>query len=291
MALDTQVANLHIMIKMKNVAAQTIITNAIDKIKQHGYCVLPQLYDKASISATLKLVKQQAEKNRGIEIKDMPRLDTGQETIYNLQNKDYLFISLLLKSDIIQQILMHFLNDQWHQTIDLTEPNYILRSYSARNNNVAAPMHIDSYIPYIGEHLISMQAVIILEDQYRENGCTCVIPGSHQSGKYVTQDEASKANPIESKAGDIVLWDSRIWHGTFDNHSGSSRWSLVATFVRWWVKQGYKITENLPQETYQQLTDSEKAVLGFCSKPLDDEQSGIDFKKGYNWLKPDVSDY
>ncbi len=269
----------------------TIITKAIDEIKQHGYTRIKGLYDKETIAATLKSVKQLAEENLEVEIKDIPRLDTGQETIYNLQNKNYHFLSLLLKSDIITPILMHFLNDQWHKAIDLSEPNYILRSFSARNNNTAAPMHIDSYIPYMGEHLISMQAVIILEDQYKENGCTSVIPGSHQSGEYVSQDEANNATPIESKAGDVVIWDSRVWHGTFDNHSGASRWSLIATFVRWWIKQGYRITENLPQEIYQQLNNSEKAVLGFCSRPLDDEQAGIDFKKSYDCLKPKVSDY
>ena len=246
---------------------------------------------KPLLLTTLNKVKQLAEANRDIEIKDVPRLDAGQETIYNLQNKDYYFISLLLKSDIIQQILMHFLNDQWHKAIDLSDPNYILRSYSARNNRIAAPMHIDSFIPYLGEHLVSMQVAIILEDQTKFNGCTSIIPGSHLSGQYVTQDEANNALAIESKAGDVVIWDSRIWHGTFENRSGKSRWSLIATFVRWWVKQGYMITENLPQPIYQQLSDSEKAVLGFCSKPLDDERSGIDFKKGYDWLKPDVSDY
>lgn len=152
-------------------------------------------------------------------------------------------------------------------------------------------MHIDSFIPFLGEHLISMQVVIILEDQYRENGCTSVIPGSHLSGEYVSQDEAENAIPVESKAGDVVIWDSRIWHGTFENRSDASRWSLIATFVRWWIKQGYNITEQLPQSIYEQLSDSEKAVLGYCSKPLDDERSGIDFKKGYDWLKPKVSDY
>lgn len=276
---------------MSDTTKETFIKNAIDEIRQRGYCRLPQVFDAATITETLNSVRQLAEANRDVQINDIPRLDTGQETIYNLQNKDYQFVSLLLKSDVIQQILMHFLNDQWHKAIDLSEPNYILRSYSARNNQVAAPMHIDSFIPFLGEHLISMQVVIILEDQYKENGCTSVIPGSHLSGEYVSQEEAKNALPIDSKAGDVVIWDSRVWHGTFENKSGASRWSLIATFVRWWIKQGYNITEQLPQPIYDQLSDSERAVMGYCSKPQDDERSGIDFKKGYDWLKPKVSDY
>jgi ectoine hydroxylase-related dioxygenase (phytanoyl-CoA dioxygenase family) len=267
------------------------VDNAIAAIREHGYCRIDGLFGADEIAPVLDRVRQLAEAGRALEIRDIPRLDSGQETIYNLQNKDVRFLHLLLKSDTIRTVLMQFLNDQWHRAIDLAEPNYILRSYSARNNRVAAPMHIDSFIPYVGEHAVSMQVAIILEDQDANNGCTTVIPGSHQSGEYTTQDEAANAVPVESRAGDVVIWDSRIWHGTLENRSGASRWSLIATFVRWWVKQGYRITENLPQPIYEQLANSEKAVLGFCSRPLDDEQAGIDFKKGYDWLKPDVDDY
>jgi len=243
------------------------------------------------ITQILERVQQLANINQNLKIEHIPHLDQGQETIYNLQNKDYSFLEILLKTADIRLILLHYLNDQWHKTIPLSDPNYILRSYSARNNQVAAPMHIDSFIPYQGELAISMQVAIILEDQNAENGCTMIIPGSHQSGEYVTQDQAASALPVESAAGDVIVWDSRVWHGTLKNNSGISRWSLIATFVRWWVKQGYRITANLPQSIYQQLTDNEKAILGFCSQPLDDEMAGIDFKQGYDQLKANVTDY
>jgi ectoine hydroxylase-related dioxygenase (phytanoyl-CoA dioxygenase family) len=267
------------------------IQQAIDSIRQHGYARIPAVFDKTVIDETLALVKSTADSLKHKTIHDIPRLDAGQDTLYNLQNKHIHFLKLLLGCDSIRRVLTHFLNDPWHRAIDLSEPNYILRSYSARNNQVAAPMHIDSFVPYMGEHVIAMQAAIILEDQAVDNGCTTVIAGSHQSGDYVSQQQAEIATPIESSAGDVVLWDSRIWHGTLQNNSGESRWSLIATFVRWWIKQGYRITENLPQDIYAQLGDSDKAVLGYCSRPLDDEYDGIDFKQGYDWLKPKVSDY
>lgn len=264
---------------------------AIQAINAQGYCVLSNVFDKTSTKQMLNAVNELAEQYADLEIKDIPRLDTGQQTIYNLQNKSTSLLQQLLGCQPATKVLQHFLNDQWHKAIDLQDPNYILRSFSARNNQVAAPLHIDSFIPYQGEHALSMQMAVVLEDQNESNGCTIVIPGSHQSGRYVSQTEKENAIPIESKAGDVVLWDSRIWHGTLDNKSGLSRWSLIATFVRWWVKQGYKITENLPQVIYQTLSDNEKAIMGYCSKPFDDEAQGIDFKKGYADLKTEVDDY
>jgi ectoine hydroxylase-related dioxygenase (phytanoyl-CoA dioxygenase family) len=263
----------------------------IKQVREQGYALLPQLFSKQQVADTLLLVEQQAVLNQQRPIKDLPRLDSGQETIYNLQNKDYRFLELLLKSPEIEQVLKAFLNDEWHKAIDLSRPNYILRSYSARNNQVAAPLHIDSFIPYQGGHAISMQVAIVLQDQHKENGCTILIPQSHQSGKYVSPEDADKAVAIESSAGDVVFWDSRIWHGTLPNQTSNTRWSLIATFVRWWIKQGYQITENLPQSIYDQLNDNEKAVLGYCARPFADESEGIDFKTGYDRLKPRVSDY
>ena len=34
----------------------------------------------------------------------------------------------------------------------------------------------------------------------------------------------------------MLVWDSRLWHGTFANTSKVSRWAMVATFGSWWIK-------------------------------------------------------
>ncbi|MEQ8954427.1 MAG: phytanoyl-CoA dioxygenase family protein, partial [Gammaproteobacteria bacterium] len=194
-------------------------------------------------------------------------------------------IRTLLDNSLVEAVLINTLNDPWHKAIEQDRPNYILRSYLARNNLVPAPMHIDSYIPYTGEHPLSIQVSLVLEPQDESNGCTVLVPGSHQSGKYTQQEARSEAVPVTTEAGDIVFWDSRIWHGTCANHSGGSRWSLIGTFVRWWIKQGYQITQALPRTFYRELTDSQRAVLGYCSIPFMDESEGIDFKTGYSDLE------
>jgi hypothetical protein len=264
---------------------------AIETIRTDGYARLPGEYGAAEI-ATLRGEIARLESRAADEASAaLPRLDRGQQTIYNLQNKSADCLHLLLGSATVRTVLMAFLNDEWHRAIPLTDPNYVLRSFSARNNRVAAPLHIDSFIPYVGEHALSMQVAIIVDPQTTDNGCTVVIPGSHQSGAYVSQSERARQVPIDSEPGDVVLWDSRIWHGTLDNTSGQPRWSLIATFVRWWVKQGYRIPENLPQAIYESLDDSGKAVLGYCALPFDDERGGADFKQGYASLRPRVADY
>jgi hypothetical protein len=66
---------------------------------------------------------------------------------------------------------------------------------------------------------------------------------------------------------------------------------MIATFCRWWIKQAFDIPGNLPQELYDQLTEREKSVLGYCSVPYDNEKHGIDMKRSYSLLPQQVVDY
>ncbi len=256
----------------------------IKQIEQQGYCVLPQVLNSEQVGRALELVQDSYEKSVDTLTDLIPFLNRNQPIVYNLQNKDYYFLELLFSAEQGMKLLRHFLNDPWYKPIPPDKPNFIMRSFLARSSNEKLPMHIDSFVPYGGPYAFIMQCGFALEDQTIENGCTMVVPGSHLTGSYATQEALKDAVPLESRAGDMVLWDSRIWHGTQANTSGGTRWALIATFSRWWLKQAFNIPENLPQEIYDRLTDEQRAVLGYCSLPYDDETVGIDMKRGYDLL-------
>ena len=94
-----------------------------------------------------------------------------------------------------------------------------------------------------------------------------------------------KLKKIESKAGDLVIWDSRTWHGTTANINGSSRWSLIATFSSWWIKQSMDMTKSIPKKIFNKLTINEKIMLGFCSTIPINEYDLIRTKKKISEIK------
>ncbi len=263
----------------------------IAAIDEHGYVRIPQVFDTDTVAEALDRVKYWFDKTLDAQSDRMPRLNRQQSMVYNLQAKDIFFSRLILQTRVIGDILRHYLNDQWFSALPADAPNYILRSFLARSSNHRMPMHIDSFVPYTGDHPFIMQCSILLEDQTKENGCTIIVPGSHKSGRYADQDAFETALPLEAKAGDLMVWDSRIWHGAGENVSGGTRWSIIATFCRWWIKQAFDIPGTLPQQIYDQLSDREKAVMGYCSVPYDDETRGIDMKRGYDLLPGKVADY
>jgi len=265
----------------------------IEQIKEVGYCKIPGVFTAEQVAHARELSQDLFEKHRETLTDKVPILNRNHPMVYNLENKDVYFLRMIYAPVVVHKILMYFLNDKWYRPIPQEEPNYILRSFLARSSNDALPLHIDSFMPYSNsDESFIMQTAVILEDQDDENGCTVVMPGSHLSGEYADRSQYDECIPIHSKAGDVVMWDSRLWHGTLANVSKErTRWAVIATFSRWWIKQNFNTVENVPQEIYDQLNDSQKAVLGFTSLPYSDETRGIDLKQGYEALLPRVEDY
>jgi ectoine hydroxylase-related dioxygenase (phytanoyl-CoA dioxygenase family) len=268
------------------------LDTAIQDIKERGYSVVPDAVDAETISAALNRIHQIHEGTRAKTTSNVPFLNVGHNMVYNLQNKDMMFLKLIVSHPAIRTVAMALLNDQWYRQIPRESPNYILRSLLGRSGgSEAMPLHIDSFIPANGSFLWSIQAAVILEDQTEENGCTVVVPGSHLFDRYANQEALSDAKPLPTKAGDVAFWDSRLWHGSKANKSGKSRWSVIGTFGRWWMKQNYDIPRTLPENIYAELSDEEKGVLGYCSMSPKSEFDRIDIKTGYQFLKPKVADY
>ncbi len=252
----------------------------IQQIEELGYCKLEQVYSAAETAKMLSLIKEWEQKVPVLEDEYIPRLNKSCPNIYNLQNKDKYFLEMLFKSAEAEQIFIHFLNDKYYKAIPQDKPNYILRHLGARSSQEGLPLHIDSFVPSNGP-VIAMQMAIFLEDSTWKNGCTIALAKSHKSGEYASDAARGFCTSLEAKKGDILIWDSRLWHGTSSNYTKETSWRIVATFTRFWIKQMFNITESLPKEIYDSLSAKQKSILGFCSVPYMDESEGIDFKRGY----------
>ncbi|MBI4354995.1 MAG: phytanoyl-CoA dioxygenase family protein [Candidatus Omnitrophica bacterium] len=261
----------------------------LKELRVYGYTRIEQFLDTAEVQRLKALVTRSYEATRQLQYAGRPNRDAADQVVYNLQNKDKYFIDIL-DDPFISRVLMTMLNDPYYRFLPSDVPNYILSYYNARSSGERLDLHIDSVIPAPGERTWAMQIAFVLDDQTPENGCTVVVPGSHLSGAY-TDRSLQKLEPIRAQAGDLVMWDSRLWHGTTANASGRPRWALIATFVMWWVKQTMQITRSLPDAMYQTLTDRQKALLGFCAIPPVDETQRINTKCGYDALLPSVEDY
>ena len=91
------------------------------------------------------------------------------------------------------------------------------------------------------EHNMMLTACWACDDFTREGGATFVVPGSRRLLRHPTEEEsatASGAIPLECRAGSIVMWDGRVWHGSCERTIEGHRAVLHASYYRLLMRPG-----------------------------------------------------
>ena len=247
-----------------------------------GYSKIEGFLPPDALADQQARLHRQVEAHRGAAYPGYSEFRPEDEQVFNLQNKEKAFLDPL-GAPGLERILMAFLSDPHYPALPADAPNYILGEYIARASGTPLKLHIDAWMAAPGPATWMMQLAIALDDRTEANGCSLVVPGSHRSGSLSERDYKG-TTPLPMKAGDAALWDSRLWHGALPNTSGRQAWSLIATLQRWWVKPRFDTTASLPGEIYDQLSDRQKALLGFCCRPPRDEFTGTNTRQGYEAL-------
>ena len=260
------------------------VKDNINNLAKEGYTVIKKYLSEYEVEQSLIKVRTYWEKSGPLE---KEHTSDKAKTVYGLETKDKFFLNFLT-NQAVKEILINFINDPYFGVLPKDHPNYHIGYYLARSSSSALLTHLDSYIPYSGNHPIIMQCLFALEKQTLSNGCTYVVPQSHRSGEYPNQTTKNENEKnILSDVGDLVLWDARIWHGARKNETRETRWGLIVTLMRHWIKPRLDSTRNITPAYYKSLNNEEKALLGFCSIPPHDLNSRIKPRMGLDQLYED----
>lgn len=124
---------------------------------------------------------------------------------------------------------------------------YILNSYGALVNLPEA-MAGEGYVhgqryhrdvrTFSGGFRLMLNMLVMVDDFTLDNGATKVVPGSHRDPDRPPDDELERRHVrVTGRAGDIVLFDSNLWHSAAPNRTSQPRIALTPTFTRPFVKQ------------------------------------------------------
>jgi hypothetical protein len=267
------------------------IKSIIAKIEYLGYAIIPQILANEEVSKLLAEVKGLHKMIKPIGLNSgISDNQLKDKYVYHLQYKSLNFLNLLTDENLLD-VLKTFLNDPYYSQIPPDQYNFLLAYYNARSSVEPLNLHIDNYIPSGGYHPISMQIVFSLSGQNAQNGATIVVPGSHNIQKYPDRKVKAIEQVLVCDPGDVIVWDSRLWHGALENTSRVDRWSLVATFRPWWAKQNFDPVRGLSEKMFSSLSQQQKALLGFLSLPPKDETEKVSLKQGYSDLLSSINDY
>ena len=174
---------------MRNIEEYRIL-KCLNDLNVYGYTKVEGVLDNLEVEKLKSIVEKHykiTNKIKKNKYRGVPQRDKQDKILYNLQNKDKYFIDIL-GCPLVERIAKEKLNDKYYRFLPESENNYTLLYYNARSSGDMLDLHIDSFIPFIGPNLSVMQFVFVLEDMDEMNGCTVVVPKSHQSGEYSNRE-------------------------------------------------------------------------------------------------------
>ena len=248
---------------------------AIKKIKEDGFFLLKNLITKKQAlkyKNNLEDLYSQLHKrtNKAKKGSDSILADKSLEkTVYNLHNKGMIWFDLFLDPKI-HEIIEPLLKAGSYQDSE----DYYLYNISARTplkGGGYQQLHTDSNLPGCNYTMV-INVLWALEDFTLENGATRLVPKSHKKKAY-PGDNVIDENEIviECEAGDALIFDGAIHHGSGENLTDKTRWALALGYARWFYKPSFDYMFNTPKKVFDKLNNSQKKVLGFHLVPPTDE--------------------
>jgi ectoine hydroxylase-related dioxygenase (phytanoyl-CoA dioxygenase family) len=233
-----------------------------EELKQTGICFLRNKIVYDLIIDLRNAVSISFVKHRKIQV-ELNNEISSDGVALNVLNDDLSYIRLLeelMNLDIIKDLETNFFKSK-----------FILNSISALDNkpnspNFSAMVHRD--IKFFSKDLpIMLNALVLLDDFTIANGATMLLPNSHKIEEKPT-DESFKKECIRAvgKKGDILLFNSNIWHCSAPNNTNESRRAIPITFSKSSMKQMFDYTKSIEAELDYDFSEEMKQLLGFDSR-------------------------
>lgn len=130
----------------------------------------------------------------------------------------------------------------------------------------ASPLHPKATYQVRDRQIFSSltKAVIPLDNHTVEDGCFCVVPGSHKSNfdsalNGCSPTEHPNMIPLDASPGDLVVFTEALQHGGFKNFSGRPRRTLYycysVGYMPDWTKLGLKCSSRLKNHSDNEIRE------------------------------------
>jgi ectoine hydroxylase-related dioxygenase (phytanoyl-CoA dioxygenase family) len=259
---------------------------AKQSLDENGYCVIPDVLPADKLAELRERVLAQAAAERALGYTSDSGIEGPNQRVFMLVNKGACFVDLVTHP-LALELAGHLLGGQ-----------FLLSQFSAniaRLGGVEQGLHCDDWwsprpirpgqpFTRVGdmqryvEHaettvtpgaVVSPPCVInvawMLSDFTAENGGTRLAPKSHLSGR--TPDGAvphrTETIAAEGKAGSVLAFDGRTWHGTGRNLTNDPRIVLLLTFCGPQFRSQENFFVGLDPRVYEASSEKFRELLGF----------------------------
>lgn len=185
-----------------------------------------------------------------------------------------LAMNALVGNPILFDFLQHLLD---LKLISWIEEHYfkgkcILNSFTALSNIPGEDKVFHKKIHrdirgFSAEVPIMLNMLVMLDDFTPENGATLLLPGSHVHSAAPSPEEfAANAVQATGKAGDIIIWNSNLFHASGTNTTDKVRRALPITFSLPYYKQLLDYPRAIGYDRYEGFNESMRKLLGYDAR-------------------------
>jgi ectoine hydroxylase-related dioxygenase (phytanoyl-CoA dioxygenase family) len=234
----------------------------IEEIKQNGFIVLRNLINKEWLDILLNSVDNVFLEHRKIQLHNNNEITSDGIALHAILSDEIFlkFLDYFLTLDLVKNLSESFF-----------ESNCILNSFSVLNNlpnkpNFSSQVHRDLRF-YSYPLPVMVNLLIMLDDFTNENGGTLVLPQSHLSKTKPSDDFFYKnCHQITGKSGDILIFDSNVWHASAPNKTNDSRRAIPITISRSFLKQLLDYPRALGHDKMNSFSNDLQQFLGYHSR-------------------------
>lgn len=208
----------------------------------------------------------------------LPSIFAEHEKLRRLNNNPISSNGLAMNALVGNEILFNFLQNLVDlKIIDWIENNYfkqkcILNSFTALSNIPGEDKVFHKKVHrdirgFSGDVPIMLNMLIMLDDFTSENGATLLLPGSHLKDETPT-DEHFLNNAIQAtgRAGDILIWNSNLYHASGTNKTKEVRRGLPITFSLPYYKQLLDYPRAIGYDKHDSFNETIRRLIGFDAR-------------------------
>jgi ectoine hydroxylase-related dioxygenase (phytanoyl-CoA dioxygenase family) len=208
----------------------------------------------------------------------LPKIFENHESLRRQNNNPITSQGLAMNALVDNQILFDFLQNLIDtKFIEWIENNYfhgkcILNSFTALSNIPGEDKVFHKKVHrdirgFSSDVPLMLNMLVMLDDFTAENGATLLLSGSHLQNE-MPSDAEFQANAIQATgfAGDIIIWNSNLYHASGTNTTDAVRRCLPITFSLPYYKQLLDYPQAIGEDKYTSLEEEIKRILGYDSR-------------------------
>jgi ectoine hydroxylase-related dioxygenase (phytanoyl-CoA dioxygenase family) len=255
------------MLKSYGVRESTLVANETERhaeeIRISGFTVVRRLSDPKFLqTAREKLDRAYATQAAEIGGEERLRKINEANLVRGVLVQDGFFLELAKHPRILALVSAllgeHFLLQQQNGVINPPSPD-----------NHQSAWHRDlPYQHFISSRPLALSALWCLDAFNEETGGTVILPASHKIESFPSEDYVTAhAKGIIAEAGDVLVFDSMLFHRAGNNRSGHWRRGVNHVYALPFMKQQISFPRALQGRSPEEATL--RRLLGFESEPSD----------------------